>query len=415
MRKAPTTRKLSKNSSLIKKEKILGKLKNKSVLLGVCGGVAAYKTVEFVRRLTDEGASVSVIMTGAAGQFITPLSLEVASRNKVYTSLFDAPMAHIDLPAKADVMVIAPATANIIAKFANGIADDLLSTCLLSYQGSVVIAPSMNWKMYENKVLQENLGKIRARGVLQVGPEKGPLACGEEGPGRLSETADIVEAVRMAVTKKDLSGKKILVTAGPTREYIDPVRFISNRSSGKMGYALAMAARDRGAEVTLVSGPSSLKTPLGVRFVSVETSEEMLDAVTSETGDDTTLLIMAAAVADFKPGERASAKLEKSENVSVTLHKADDIISHITGRSNRPFVIGFAAETGNNVDRAEKKMQKKNMDMIVFNDVSEPGAGFEVDTNRVVIIDRKGRTATELLSKDSVADMVLDRFLENSP
>jgi phosphopantothenoylcysteine decarboxylase/phosphopantothenate--cysteine ligase len=188
-------------------------------------------------------------------------------------------MAHIELPSKADVMVIAPATANIIAKFAHGIADDLLSTCLLSYQGSVVIAPSMNWKMYENAILQENLRKIRSLGVLQVGPEKGSLACGEEGQGRMAETADIIEAVRMAVTKKDLSGEKILVTAGPTREYIDPVRFISNRSSGKMGYALAMAARDRGADVTLISGPSSLKKPLA-SIVRAETSEEMLDAVT---------------------------------------------------------------------------------------------------------------------------------------
>jgi phosphopantothenoylcysteine decarboxylase/phosphopantothenate--cysteine ligase len=402
-----------KNSSLIKKEKILEKLKNKSVLLGVSGGVAAYKTVELVRRLKDDGASVTVIMTEAAGQFITPLSLEVASHHKVYTSLFGQPMAHIELPSKADVMVIAPATANIIAKIAHGIADDLLSTSLLSYQGSVVIAPSMNWKMYENAILQENLRKIRSLGVLQVGPEKGFLACGEEGQGRMSETADIIEAVRMAVTKKDLSGEKILVTAGPTREYIDPVRFISNRSSGKMGYALAMAARDRGAEVTLISGPSSLKKPFGVKFVRAETSEEMLDAVTKETGDDTTLLIMAAAVADFKARERSSAKLEKNENISLTLYKADDIISHITRRSKRPFVIGFAAETGSDVDRAEKKMQKKNMDMVVFNDVSEPGAGFEVDTNRVVIIGGKGRTVTELLSKDSVADIVLDRFLEN--
>ncbi len=356
---------------------------------------------------------MTVIMTEAAGQFITPLSLEVASHNKVYTSLFGQPMAHIDLPSKADVMVIAPATANIIAKIAHGIADDLLSTCLLSYQGRVVIAPSMNWKMYENAILQENLRKIISLGVLQVGPEKGALACGEEGQGRMAETGDIMEAVRMAVTKKDLSGEKILVTAGPTREYIDPVRFMSNRSSGKMGYALAMAARDRGADVTLISGPSSLKKPLGVKFVRAETSEEMLDAVTKETGHDTTLLIMAAAVADFKSRERSSAKLEKNENISLTLHKADDIISHITRRSKRPFVIGFAAETGSNVDRAEKKMQKKNMDMIVFNDVSEPGAGFEVDTNRVVIIDGKGRTVTELLSKDSVADIVLDRFLQN--
>ena len=390
-----------------------GKLKNKSILLGVCGGVAAYKAVELVRRLKDEGASVTVIMTRAAARFITPLSLEVASQNRVYSSLFDEPMAHIDLTSKSDVFVIAPATANIIAKLAHGIADDLLSTCFLSNQGSMVIAPSMNWKMYENRIFQENLQKIKSLGVLQVGPEKGRLACGEEGLGRLSDIQDIMEAVKSAATRKDLGKEKIVVTAGPTREYIDPVRFISNRSSGKMGYALARAARDRGADVTLISGPSSLQRPSGLKFVQVETSEEMLGAVENETADDTTVLIMSAAVADFKPREKSSTKIEKSESMTLKLFKADDIISQITCRSKRPYVIGFAAETGNNIDRAEIKLKKKNMDMIVFNNVSEPGAGFEVDTNSVVIIDRKGKTVTGLLSKDSVADTVLDRLLEN--
>lgn len=390
-----------------------GKLKNKSVLLGVSGGVAAYKAVELVRRLKDEGASVTVIMTGAAANFITPLSLEVASQNRVYSSLFDGPIAHIDLPAKADVFVIAPATANIIAKLAHGIADDLLSTCFLSYQGSMVIAPSMNWKMYENRIVQENLQKIKSLGISQVGPEKGSLACGEEGLGRLSDIQDIIEAVKSAVTRKDLVKEKVVVTAGPTREYIDPVRFISNKSSGKMGYALAKAARDRGAEVTLISGPSSLQRPFGLKFVAVETSEEMRGAVEKETEDDTTVLIMSAAVADFKPQKRSSTKIEKNEGMALALLKADDIISLITCRSKRPFVIGFAAETGNNVERAEKKLQKKNMDMIVFNNVLEPGAGFEVDTNSVVIIDKKGKTVTGLISKDSVADIVLNRFVEN--
>jgi phosphopantothenoylcysteine decarboxylase / phosphopantothenate---cysteine ligase len=389
------------------------KLKNKSILLGVSGGVAAYKTVELVRRLKDEGASVTVILTEAAGHFITPLSLEVASHNMVYTSLFKEPMAHIDLPSKADVMVIAPATANTIAKFAHGIADDLLSTCLLSYQGRTVVAPSMNWKMYGNQIVQENLRKLKSIGVVQVGPEKGTLACGEEGLGRLSAVPDIMEAVVKAVTQQDLSNERIIITAGPTREYIDPVRFISNRSSGKMGYALAMAARDRGADVTLISGPSSLQRPFGLKFVQVETSAEMLETVTKETVDDTTVLIMSAAVADFRPQEKSSTKIEKSENMTLQLHKTDDIISNITFRDRRPFVIGFAAETGSDIDRAEKKMQVKNMDMIVFNDVSEPGAGFDVDTNRVVIIDRKGKIFTGLHSKDFIANIVLDRFIEN--
>ncbi len=390
-----------------------GKLKNKSILLGVSGGVAAYKTVELVRRFRDEGASVTAIMTEAAGHFITPLSLEVASQNTVYTSLFREPMAHIDLPSKADVMVIAPATANIIAKFALGIADDLLSTCLLSYQGRTVVAPSMNWKMYGNHIVQENLRKLNSLGVIQVGPEKGALACGEEGLGRLADIPDIMRAVIKAVTPQDLSNEKIVVTAGPTREYIDPVRFISNRSSGKMGYALARAARDRGAEVTLISGPSSLQRPFGLKFVQVETSAEMLESVTKETGEDTTVLIMSAAVADFRPQEKSATKTEKSENMTLKLHRADDVISHITCRERRPFVIGFAAETGSEIDRAEKKMQEKHMDMIVFNDVSEPGAGFDVDTNKVVIIDGKGRIFTGLHSKDFIADIVLDRFVEN--
>ena len=390
-----------------------GKLKNKSILLGVSGGVAAYKTVELVRRLKDEGASVTVIMTEAAGNFITPLSLEVASQNRVYTSLFKEPLAHIDLPSKTDVIIIAPATANFIAKFAHGIADDLLSTCLLSYQGKTVIAPSMNWKMYGNQTVQENLRKLKALGVIQVGPEKGALACGEEGLGRLSDIPDIMDTVTRAITPQDLSNEKIVVTAGPTREYIDPVRFISNRSSGKMGYALARAARDRGAEVTLISGPSSLQKPFGLKFVQVETSAEMLDSVTRETGDDTTVLIMSAAVADFRPHEKSATKTEKSQNVTLKLHKTDDIISHITCRGRRPFVIGFAAETGSEIERAEKKMREKNMDMIVFNDVSEPGAGFDVDTNKVAIIDKKGKIFTGLHSKDFIADIVLDRFVEN--
>lgn len=388
-------------------------LKNKSILLGVSGGVAAYKTVELVRRLTDEGASVTVLMTEAAAHFVTPLSLAVASRKKVYASLYDEPMAHIDLPAQADVMVIAPATAHTIAKLAHGMAGDILSASFLSYRGSAVLAPSMNWRMYESRAVQENLDRLRSSGVVQVGPEPGVLACGEEGMGRLSDISDIADAVRAAVTPKDLLGEKVIVTAGPTREYLDPVRFLSNRSSGRMGYALARAARDRGAEVTLVSGPTSLPRPRGTRFLLVETAEEMLGAVSREAGEDTTLLVMCAAVADFRPSERSPGKTEKQDHLTLQLSATDDIISHITRRERRPYVIGFAAETGSNIERAEQKMRTKLMDMIVCNDVTEAGAGFDGDTNRVVIIGRSGKSHTELLSKDSVADIVFDRFLEN--
>ncbi len=392
-----------------KKERIL--LKNKSVLLGISGGVAAYKTVDLVRRLKDKGASVVVVITEAAKNFVTPLSLEVASQNRVYSSLFEEPMAHIKLPVAADLVVIAPATANIISKFANGIADDLLSTCLLSYKGKVIIAPSMNWRMYENPVFQENLGKILSLGVMQVGPEKGDLACGEEGMGRMADISDIVETVKGALSRKDLVDENIVVTAGPTREHLDPVRFISNRSSGKMGFSLARAARDRGANVTLISGPSQLKKPVGLTFIQVETAGEMLDAV-KEKINDAKVLIMSAAVSDFTPVEKSKTKVEKDEKFTLKLRRTDDIISEVIKSKRKPFIIGFAAETGKNINRAVEKMKKKKMDMIVFNDVTEPGSGFDVDTNRVVIIDKKGRTRLGLMSKDSVAEAVLDRMMK---
>ncbi|SPQ02182.1 fused 4'-phosphopantothenoylcysteine decarboxylase; phosphopantothenoylcysteine synthetase, FMN-binding [Candidatus Sulfobium mesophilum] len=400
------------SSSLRKRKKRLRILKNKRVLLGITGGIAAYKSIDLARRLGDEGASVVVAMTEAAKQFVTPLSLEVASQNKVYTSLFDEPMAHISLPSSADVMVIAPATADIIAKFAHGIADDLLSTCFLSYSGKVVIAPSMNWRMYENRIFGENLRKLLSTGVVQVGPERGDLACGEEGIGRMAEPAEIVETVMSALTEKDLAGEKMVITAGPTREYLDPVRFISNRSSGKMGYALARAARDRGASVILISGPSYLKKPQGVGFVGVETSAQMMKSVKQSVQGDTTVLVMAAAVADFSPAVTSRTKIEKTGDLNIPFRQTEDIISSVLGAGKRPYIIGFAAETGNNIARAQKKMKVKNMDMVVFNDVTEAGAGFDVDTNKVVIIDRKGKTRLEVMSKDSVADAIFDRFIE---
>ncbi len=400
------------NSSLRRRKKRLRILKNKRVLLGITGGVAAYKSIDLARRLRDEGASVVIAMTEAARQFVTPLSLEVASQNKVYTSLFDEPMAHISLPASADVMVIAPATANIIAKFAHGIADDLLSTCFLSYSGKVIVAPAMNWRMYENSTFNENLRKLLSAGVTQVGPERGDLACGEEGIGRMAEPADIVDAVKAALTEKDLAGEKMVITAGPTREYLDPVRFISNRSSGKMGYALAKAARDRGARVTLISGPSSLRKPAAVGFLGVETSAQMMEAVRKSVREDATVLIMAAAVADFSPVVVSRTKIEKTGELRIPFRQTEDIISSVGASGKRPYVIGFAAETGNNIARAQKKMKTKKMDMIVFNDVTEPGAGFDVDTNKVVIIDRKGKTQLEVMSKESVANAILDRFIQ---
>ncbi len=386
-------------------------LKDRSILLGVTGGVAAYKTVDLIRRLREEGSSVTVIMTEAAKNFITPLSLEVASRNRVYSELYNDTIAHINLPASADILVIAPATANIIGKFARGIADDLLSTSLLSFRGKVVIAPAMNWRMYENPIFQENLRSLLSRGVSQVGPEKGDLACGEEGIGRMSDISEIIEAIRFVLSKKDLAKEKILVTAGPTREYLDPVRFISNRSSGKMGYAIARAAYRRGADVTLISGHSALKQPKGINFISVETAADMLNAVNKEI-DLSTVLIMSAAVSDFMPAEKSKVKIEKSGKLLLRLTPTTDIISEFGKKRKKPFIIGFAAETGGRIERAKKKLKAKNMDMIIFNDVTQNGSGFDVDTNKVVIIDSKKEIKLQLLSKESVADAILDRLIE---
>ena len=386
-------------------------LRNKSILLGVTGGVAAYKAVDLIRRLREEGSSVTVIMTEAAKNFITPLSLEVASQDRVYSDLFSDPMAHITLPFNADVMVIAPATANIIGKFARGIADDLLSTSLLSFRGKVIIAPSMNWRMYENPVFQENLRYLLLRGVIQVGPEKGGLACGEEGLGRMSDVSEIVESIKSSLTKKDLLKEKVIVTAGPTREYLDPVRFMSNRSSGRMGYAIASAALRRGAEVTLISGHSSLNLPKGVNFIPVETAADMFEAVNKEL-NLSTVLIMSAAVSDFMPSKKFKNKIEKSGELLLKLNKTPDILSEVGKKKNRPFIIGFAAEAGRGVERAEKKLKEKNMDMIIFNDVTEVGSGFDVDTNKVVIIDREKKIKLPLMSKNSVADAILDRLVE---
>ena len=386
-------------------------LRNKSLILGVTGGVAAYKTVDLVRRLKEEGLSVTVIMTEAAQHFVTPLSLEIASQNKVYSNLFHNPMAHIYLPAEADIMAIAPATANIIAKCARGIADDLVSTSFLSFRGNVIIAPSMNWRMYESPFFQENLKHLLSRGITQVGPEKGNLACGEKGMGRMADVSAIVSSVLSLIGEKDLAGEKILVTAGPTREYLDPVRFLSNRSSGKMGYAIARAASRRGADVTLISGHSSLQRPHGMHFIPVETASDMLEAVKKEA-HTSTVLIMSAAVSDFMPAEMSNVKIEKARSLTVKLKTTPDIISAVSGKRKKPFIIGFAAETGRRIGRARKKLKEKQMDMIVFNDVTEEGSGFDSDTNKVIIIERNKETELTCMSKDSVADAILDKLVE---
>lgn len=382
-------------------------LKSKKILLGVTGSIAAYKAVELTRRLVEEGAFVHVIMTAAARKFVTPLSFEVASRQNVCFDMFADPMSHITLPSDADLMAVAPATANSIGKFANGIADDLLSACMLSFRGKTVIAPAMNWRMFENSIVQKNLLYLVSQGMIQVGPEKGSLACGEDAAGRMADVSEIIEAIRLALSKKDLSGRKIVVTAGPTREYLDPVRFISNRSSGKMGFAIARAAARRGAAVTLISGPTHLQRLSTAEFVSVETASEMRDAVLGNLQSD--VLIMAAAVADFSPAEREDGKVWKSDALTLDLVKTPDILLEVGSREKRPFLVGFSAETGPDIGRAKKKRIEKGADIMVFNNVVSPGSGFDVDTNEITIIDEGGITSLPLMTKDEVAELLLDR------
>ncbi len=373
--------------------------------------MAAYRAVDLIRRFRDEGASVTVVMTDASKRFITPLSLATASGSRVYTGLFDSSIAHIDLAREADVLVIAPATANIIGKFASGIADDLLSTVGIAMRGPVLVAPAMNWRMYGNPVLRKNLQHLRAAGVVEIEPEEGRLSCGEEGPGRMAPVERIVEEVDRALSGGDLAGEKIVVTAGPTREYIDDVRFISNPSTGKMGYAVARAARLRGAEVTLISGPTHLEPPAGLKVIRVETASEMRDSVLRSLRG-ASVLIMAAAVGDFAPRARARGKVDKSALKTLRLERSPDILKEVGSKRKKPFIVGFAAEAGDNLRRAERKLVEKGADIIVFNDVTAKGSGFGTDTNKVTLVEKGGATEYPLLSKDEVAGLILDRVCE---
>lgn len=384
-------------------------LKNSRVLLGVTGSVASYKAPDLIKALREEGASVTVVMTDASGHFVTPLSLEIASGNRVYRGLFDEPMAHISMARDSDLMLVAPTTANTIGKFASGVADDLLSTVYMAFRGKVVLAPAMNWRMYEHPTLKKNLEYLKSLGAQEVPPEAGRLACGEEGTGRMASIGKIVEAACSALMEKSLSGRKLVVTAGPTREYMDAVRFISNPSSGKMGYALARAARRMGAEVTLISGPTALSPPWGVVFMAVESAAEMREAV-FESLKGAHALIMAAAVGDFHPTVKGKGKTEKSRISSIKVEKTPDILAEVGKKKRRPAIVGFAAESGGNLERARKKLGAKGADFMVYNDVAAEGSGFGTDTNRVVIMDKDGVEEHPLLSKDEVAGLILNRL-----
>jgi len=382
----------------------------KNILLGVTGSVAAYKSVDLVRRMIDEGLGVQVIMTEAACRFITPLTFESVTGRGVYRDIFSEPYSHIDLSREADLFVIAPATANTINKLACGIADNLLSNLWLTFEGPVIIAPAMNFRMYRHPTVQKSIRELKRAGVNFVGPVSGSLACGDEGKGRMAEITAIVEAAVSALTPKDLGGHNIIVTAGPTVEPIDPVRFISNRSSGKMGFAVAQAAARRGAKVTLISGPVSLTPPENVTYVPVRKASEMEAAVTTRLSG-ATAVIMAAAVADFAPSTVNKSKIGKDDIPAITLKKTPDILRKVAARTDKCILVGFAAETGKGLERAKKKLRTKDLDFIVLNDVTREDAGFDVDTNIVTIIDRKGKvTDYPLMKKLEVAHIILDRL-----
>jgi phosphopantothenoylcysteine decarboxylase/phosphopantothenate--cysteine ligase len=391
-------------------------LKDKQVILGVTGGIAAYKAVELLRLLTKAGAHVHVIMTRSAQEFIAPLTFQTLSGNPVHTELFnlisEQEIGHISLADRADLFIIAPATANIIGKIASGIADDLLTTTVMATRAPVLIAPAMNVNMYTNPIYRENEEKLRRFGYLFVPPVKGSLACGWEGDGKLASPESIFEAAVAAVSPRDLSGQTILITAGPTREELDPVRFITNHSSGKMGYALARNAQLRGARVILVSGPVNLQSPSGVEMLPVTTAQEMHTAV-MEKVEECTVVIKAAAVADYRPQQRSGDKIKKTgDDMVLQLVKTTDILAELGALKNRPYLVGFAAETGNLNEFAEKKLRGKNADMIVANDVSQTDAGFHVDTNRAVLFFRDGRkTECPLMSKDDLATVILDAVI----
>src|SRR6516164_1750785 len=393
------------------------------ITLGVTGGIAAYKSAELVRRLQDEGHSIQVVMTRAAREFITPLTFAALSGQRVITDLFsssasgennlESAIDHIAVAQHTDLLLVAPATADILAKFARGIADDFLSTLYLASTAPVVAAPAMNVNMWQHEATQENLAILRARGVRIVEPNEGYLACGMTGPGRLASQEEILKTVQQVLRgQQNLAGERVLVTAGPTREDIDPVRFLSNRSSGKMGYAVAAAAARRGAKVVLVTGPTALQTPEGVDRVDVRNAEEMLRAVKAQF-PECTVAILAAAVADYRVAEPSESKIKRSQEArTLRLEPSPDILATIAQEKGDRLVVGFAAETEDVAENARKKLAQKNADVIVANDVTAEGAGFDVDTNIVTLLSSDGRDLPlPRLTKAEVAERILDEVL----
>ncbi|MEY8415691.1 phosphopantothenoylcysteine decarboxylase / phosphopantothenate--cysteine ligase [Tissierella praeacuta DSM 18095] len=392
-------------------------LKDKTIILGVTGGIAVYKAADIVSRLKKLHANVEVIMTEGATEFVTPLTFQTMSGNVVHREMFSEiinyDVEHISLAQKADLILIAPATANTIGKIANGIADNLLTTVIMASTAKIVFAPAMNTKMYQNPIVKDNMEKLKKIGYSFIQPAVGMLACGDYGEGKMAEPVDIVEYIVDSFIKKDLSEKKIVITAGPTMEPLDPVRYMTNHSSGKMGYSIAKEAATRGAEVVLISGPTSITPPRGIELIKVKTTEDMLNAV-DKYFHSCDVLIKSAAPVDYRPETVSSTKIKKKENekdeLIIKYVKNPDIAAHFGKQKKNQIMVGFAAETNNLDEYAMEKLKKKNLDFIVANDVTKEGAGFNSDTNIVTIIDKEGNKNTyPMMNKREVAKVILDR------
>ena len=392
-------------------------LKDKTVVIGVSGGIAVYKVCDVVSRLKKLNANVHIIMTKSATEFVTPLTFQSLSQNYVVNDMFEEPktwdVEHISLAKKADVFLIAPATANVIGKVANGICDDMLTTTVMATTGKVLIAPAMNTNMYKNPILQRNINILKELGYNFVNPESGRLACGDIGEGKLASPEIIVNTVIDLLNNrdKDLQGKKIMITAGPTVESIDPVRYLTNRSTGKMGYAIAKMAADRGADVTLVSGPTNITPPANLKkLIKIQSAEEMYSAII-DNFDENQVIIKSAAVADYKPKTYSDKKIKKSnDDLVIELDRNKDIAYELGKIKKDKILVGFAAETNDLIENAKGKVNKKNLDFIVANDLTEEGAGFGTDTNIVKIIDKEGNmNKYPQMKKDEVANVILDK------
>lgn len=392
---------------------------NKTVVIGVSGGIAVYKTLDIISALRKKDIDVRVIMTDSAVKFVNPLTFQSLSQNMVVTDMFAEPKAfeiqHISLAQKADLMLIAPATANIIGKVANGIADDMLSTTVMATKAKVIFAPAMNTNMYENKIVQGNIEKLKRYGYDFIEPESGRLACGDVGKGKLATVDDIVDRVlsELQNKEKDLVGKKVLISAGPTIAPIDPVRFITNRSTGKMGYAIAEEAAERGANVILVSGPTKLNPPKGVRVININTNSEMKEEMINNF-NWADIVIKSAAVADYKPKEYSDKKIKKGEgNLSLDLVRDNDILMELGERKTHQILVGFAAESNDVLDNAKDKLRRKNLDFIVANDITATDTGFGSNDNKVIIISKDHESVyLEKMSKKQVACNIFDLVLE---